>query len=83
MCMKMVHPLVGLELNHHEAFGSHPELPVQGVCTALRKKTSIFCIKDLFKQQVLKQRKLRLSSKEGILQQTVKPQDTTGLVIGI
>lgn len=60
-------PLVGLELNHHEAFGSHPELPMQGVCTALRKKTSIFCIKDFFTQQVLKQSWLRLSSKGWIL----------------
>lgn len=61
MCMKMVHPFVGLELNHHEAFGSHPELPMQEVCAALRKKTSIFCIKDFLTPRG----SLGLATKEG------------------
>lgn len=51
MCMKMMHPFVGLQLSHHEAFGSHTELPMQEVCTALRKKTSVFCIKDFTQQR--------------------------------
>ena len=54
MYMKMVHPFVRIELNHHEAFRNHPEVSVQGVCTALRKKTSIFHIEDFFIPPVLK-----------------------------
>lgn len=54
MCMKMVHPFVRIELNYREAFGNHPEVSMQRVCTALRKNTSIFHIKDSFMLQVLK-----------------------------
>lgn len=49
----------------------------------LEEKDFYILYKDLFTEQVLKHRKLRLSSKGGILQQTVEPQGATGLMIHI